>query len=271
MSVDTGGSDAQTVAGGETSGITELPSGRVASSNGITPELIEEGFLKAQERLGNSGGATLGGKPADETNLLKSAGIEISKAPLVQETADAAIGSDSKVAEQSSIDSDQDLESMLETERQQKTQETQEAWVNLINAMKESATPFFAASVSKEMLFLIKPTRDPSSPDSEVYVVITKDGPKMIQATKEARRMINNLYLNPTEDPTINKLETLEMTPLLISGASDPISPVIKESQEMAARIGEKRKEIEALKTSRNLAEKLKGSLSPQQATPISS
>lgn len=252
------------------SGITELPSGRVASSSRETDEeALAIAFRREQERLGKSGGVSSGTEPADGADPLKSAGIEISKSPLVQETAGTAIGSDLKVAEQSSIDSDQDLESMLETEKQQKTQETQEAWVNLINAMKESPVPFFTTPVSKEMLFLIKPTRDPSNPNSEIYVVITKDGPKTIQATKETKGIINKLYLNPTADPAVNKLEALEMAPLMISEASDPVSLIIKESQEMAAKIGKIKEESRKLEESKKLANKLTESFRPQQVSPV--
>lgn len=274
MDGTTGETNAQTT-DKEQNDITELPSGRVASSHGITPELINTAFRKAQERLGSSGGATLGGKPAEKSNPLESAGIEIfEQVPTEGERhieAPATVTAEQTTIIQESAQKqdnpDQDLESMLETEKQQKIQEAQEAWGNLIKAMKESPVPFFTTSASKEMLFLIKPTRDPSNSSSEVYVVITKDGPKTIRTTKETRSIINKLYLNLTENPTVNNLETLEMTPLMISEASDPVSPVIKESQEMAAKIGEKRKEINVLETSKNLADKLMTSFNPQQAS----
>ncbi|MDZ4227998.1 MAG: hypothetical protein U1E54_02010, partial [Candidatus Levybacteria bacterium] len=119
-----------------------------------------------------------------------------------------------------------------------------------------------------EMLFLIKPTRDPSDPNSEIYIVITNDGPKTIQATKETKGVINKLYLNPTEDPTVNKLETLEMAPFLISEASDPVSSVIEESQGMAEKIGKIKEESKKLEESGKLANKLTESFKPQQVSP---
>jgi hypothetical protein len=247
----------------------ELAKKFLAESKGIEMNSLTQSFIEGKVKPAIEDAGVVPFVVPIAENLSASSDTATVTSPL--ETADVEINSDLKAAEQSSIDSDPDLESMLETERQQKIQETQEAWVNLINAMKESPLPFFAISISKEMLFLIKSTRDPSNPDSEIYVVITKDGPKATQATKETRDMIIKLYLNPTEDLTVNKLEVLEMSPLLISETSDPVSPVIKESQEMAAKIRKIKEESRELDNSKNFADKLTASFRPQQASPAMS
>lgn len=255
--------------------VTKLPGGYLQSTHGITPELIKQGFEDAQKRREKSGGALPGAEPPNETNPLEPAGIELTREqpPIQGKTVLTTESTSTKPAapvegEQHVEPLDPDLESMLETERQQKTQEARKAWVDLMNAMKENPVPFFTASASKEMLFLIKPTRDRSNLNSEMYIVITKDGPKAIRASREARDMINKLYLNPTEDPTVNTLEALEMTPLLISDASELIGSVIKESQEMAVKIGGIKEECGKLEESKKLADKLTEPFKPQPASP---
>lgn len=271
------GEDAAGVPAEGTSGITKLPGGYLQSTHGITPELIRQGFEEAQKRREKSEGAPPPPeeKLTDETNPPKPTGIELAQEqPSIQGEAGLTTESTSTkpaapVEEKQHVEpSDSDLESMLETERQRKTQEARKAWVDLMNTMKENPVPFFTASASKKMLVLIKPTHDPSNPNSETYIVITENGPKAIQATKEARGMINKLYLNPTEDPTVNTLETLEMTPLSISDATDLVSSVITESQGMAAKIGKINEECGNLEASKELANKLTDTIKPQQVSP---
>jgi hypothetical protein len=211
-------------------------------------------------------------QPADNTNHLATEST-ISADP----QSEIATAAEQLAKPDGEIKPTSDSELTFESEVQRKEQEAQNAWIDVINTMTDNKGehPYFATLGTKgnssldekRALILIKSTHNPSDPNAEVYLAITKDGPQMMDATKEVKTLVSKLFLNPKE-ATPEELNILEKTLLIKNDYLDSVTPIIEGSKDIAKTVKKVREKVEALVSSKARADELNKLLKPQQ-TPL--